>query len=674
MNANPKLSAAGCVTIVLLGMGTSRVVAQNCDLPPMPTASTTNTEDRDRMMCQLGRRFPVLPVREGTGWPWNDPTAPTNAWPTNLTSPEGNWTDAQGHVVIRTAWGNWHTYDADPRYEPDPSVHYPNIPAEKNGGALSGYGDYGPFSNPRYSDIDLLRTKNGRTVRIPEDWWTKRRPEIFNFLQQELYGTPIDPNIPVSWTVTPGAGGSQVGLDGVTYAYQEKTFTGAVDTSSYSVLRNAPVVTAVCRYPAGGGRHPVVVTYGEGTDRFQYTAPYGIGTCSYNPTALQPDSGGANLSSYLIGLMNKGNWRKPSDPGTLVAWGWGVSRLIDAFQNDPDFDGDKVAVEGHSRYGKATLVTAAYDDRVVVAWPSDAGAMGTAMMRRTYGESLDFVASSTSEYHWLAGNAMTYAGAISPEAVFPRRVEYLDVDAHSTTAMLAPRAVFVTNGTDTPAGFGDAWADPRGCYLSGKLASPVWRLLGWRGQIIAPGTVFTGPGGVVPPGCTACEPAAESIGGTPPFDVAFIEGNIGWRRQHEGHTPVPNWPTFMLFASRYLNDGRPVIAPSQSFALRERESVPGDHHAAESHPEGEQDGDHGRIVGTVVASDPDGDTLRNWQIKGGTGAYLFNINPRTGAITTSSRFEAVSEHPHTYSLIVVVDDGKLPSKNAVVTINVGRHN
>lgn len=139
----------------------------------------------------------------------------------------------------------------------------------------------------------------------------------------------------------------------------------------------------------------------------------------------------------------------------------------------------------------------------MVAWPSDAGAMGTAMMRRTYGESLDFVAGSTSEYHWLAGNAMTYAGAISPDAVFPRRVEYLDVDAHSTTAMLAPRAIFVTNGTDTPPGFGDAWADPRGCFLSGKLASPVWQLLGWSGQVIPPGTVFTGPGGDIPPGCTA---------------------------------------------------------------------------------------------------------------------------------------------------------------------------
>jgi (4-O-methyl)-D-glucuronate---lignin esterase len=118
--------------------------------------------------------------------------------------------------------------------------------------------------------------------------------------------------------VTSAADGSQVGSGGLTYAYKEKTFTG-VDRSSYSALSTVPVLKAVCRYLAGGGRHPVVVTYGEGTPRFQYTTLYGIPTCSYDPTAHQSDRGGANFSSYLVGVINKANW-KPSDPGTLVAW------------------------------------------------------------------------------------------------------------------------------------------------------------------------------------------------------------------------------------------------------------------------------------------------------------------------------------------------------------------
>jgi hypothetical protein len=629
----------------------SRANAQECAaLPDFPTAAINTTQDRDQMMCQLGRVFPTLPVRQGTAWPWNDPTAPTNAWPTNLANPEGNWTDAQRHTVVRTRWGNWHTYDGDPMFNPDPGVHFPNIPSDKNGGAMSGYGDYGPYSNPRYTDIDLLAMKSGAPVLSREDWWTQRRPEIFNLVQQQLYGTPLDPSIPVAWVVTPGATGTQTGSDGQPYAYREKTIVGTVDTSSYPELRNTPVVRAVCRYPAEAGRRvPVVITYGEGVARFQYTAPYGIGTCSYTPGQVQPDSGGANLSSYVIGLVNKGHWRKPSDPGSLVAWGWGVSRLIDALQSDPDFDGDKVAVEGHSRFGKSTLVAAAYDTRIAVAWPSDAGAMGTAMARRTYGESLDFVVSATNEYHWMAGNAMNYAGAISPDALFPRRVEYLDVDAHSTTSLIAPRAIFVTNGTDTPPGLGDAWADPRGCWLSGHLASPVWEHLGWKGQVIPEGTVFTGPGGAIPPGCTQCQPAAEALGGTPPFDVAFIEGTVGWRRQKEGHTAVPNWPSFMLFASRYLNDARPAVASGQSFVLG---------------------AGHANVVGTVQAADADGDRLEQWQIKGGSGAYKFAIDSATGLVTIADASALDFAPGTTYDLTVMVGDGKLPSHDATVTITV----
>src|SRR5262245_13168296 len=95
-------------------LSTPTLVAQNCDgLPDIPNGTITNTQERDRMMCRQNLVFPALPVLQGNEWPWNDPTAPSNAWPANPANPAGNWTDAQGHVVVRTAWGNWHTYDAE---------------------------------------------------------------------------------------------------------------------------------------------------------------------------------------------------------------------------------------------------------------------------------------------------------------------------------------------------------------------------------------------------------------------------------------------------------------------------------------------------------------------------------------------------------------------------------
>lgn len=672
---------AVAIAIIPMLLSAPQLRAQNCNLPDFPDATITTTQDRDQMMCQQGLTFPVLPPLQGTAWPWNDPTAPTNAWPADLTNPAGNWTDAQGHVVIRTAWGNWHTYDAEKQFEPDPSLHYPNLPSNKVGGAMSGFGDYGPFSWPRYTDIDLLKMKDGTPVRSREDWWIKRRPEIFYFLQHELYGTTLENFRPkINWTVTPGdpynpttpSTGTVVGADGKSYAYNLETLVGTIDTSGYPALRHTPLIVARCYLLAGkrGIRTPVVVTYGEAT--LSYTAPYGINVCAYDPAPfsfppffvdntppLQPDSGGANMSDYVIGLKNKGNWRRPDDPGTLVVWGWGISRLIDYFATDPDFDADKVGVEGHSRFGKAALVTAAYDDRIVVAWPSDAGQLGTALARRTYGETLDFVVSSTSEYHWVAGAAMKYAGRLYPNSLFPRRVELLDVDAHSTESLIAPRALFITNGTDTPPGLGDAWADPRGCFLSGLLASPVWWFLGWKGLVIPPGTPFTTDPGYVPPagcalnshtGLTVCDPSAESIGGTPGFDLALLDGTVGWRRQKEGHTPVPNWPSFMAFASRYLNDGRPVIPSGQTFVLGM---------------------DVANRVGKVQASDPDpGDVLAGWQIKGGSGAYKFAIDNASGVITIANPFAIDFVHTPSYTLTVMVGDGKLPSHDATVTITI----
>src|SRR4029079_9067177 len=124
--------------------------------------------------------------------------------------------------------------------------------------------------------------------------------------------------------------------------------------------------------------------------------------------------------------------------------------------------------------------------------------------------------------------------------------------------------IFVTNGTDTPAGVGDAWADPRGGLLSRKLATPGWELPGVPGQVETTGKPFTTPG---VPGTSATSGPAESVRGTPAFDLALIDGTIGWRRQKEGHTPPPIWPTFARFASRYLNDVRPVVPAGQAFTL-----------------------------------------------------------------------------------------------------------
>src|SRR5690242_18673530 len=141
---------------------TGRAAVRPSPFPPMPDATTTTTQDRAQMLWQLGITVPDLPPRA------TDPNRPPNIRPQDPTNPEGNWTDALGHFVTRSGFGQWITYDDD---------------AGLAGGAASPFGDYGPTANPRYTDIPLLRMRDGTPVRTPEDWWLRRRPEILRLVR-----------------------------------------------------------------------------------------------------------------------------------------------------------------------------------------------------------------------------------------------------------------------------------------------------------------------------------------------------------------------------------------------------------------------------------------------------------------------------------------------------------
>jgi hypothetical protein len=198
----------------------------------------------------------------------------------------------------------------------------------------------------------------------------------------------------------------------------------------------------------------------------------------------------------------------------------------------------------------------------------------------------------------------------------------------------------INGGTDIPPGFGDAWTDPRGMYLSGAVASQVWHHLGWPGLIVPEGTAFTsGPG--------------ESIGGTPPIDVAFIDGTVGYRRHYEGHTPNPDWPSFMALAARHFDTSRPVVVPGQRFALGRRRR-----------------GAAGGVVGTVRAADAGQNPLGNWQITGGTGVGAFTIDHDTGEISLARRHRLDLPRRAEVTLKVVVDDRKVTSMEETVTIDL----
>jgi hypothetical protein len=472
--------------LVASSLWADRLEAQ---FPPFPPSSVTKTQDRDQMMWQLGLSFPSLPPK------LSDPNAPPNSHPSGTNS-EGNWTDSAGHFITRTGWGLWNNYDDET------SGFFP-------GGQSWRVGTYSP--------IDLLRMHDGTTISTPDQWWTMRRPEMLKDVQEQFWGVPPPDSIfpRIRWNVNMTTGGSGDS------AYIQKTIVGYIDTSRYPAVRNVPKILATLRTPLfAKGKVPVMIVIGGFfTDRYwRYAYPNGWGICNFDPTALQPDNG-AGLTSYLIGLVNQGNWRKPTDWGSLAAWSWGVSRLLDYFESDTTVDARHAGVTGHSRYGKATLVAMAYEQRLAVAFPSCAGSMGTKMNRRHWGQDVEN-SSWDGEYHWMAGNFLKWGGPLTPGKYLPRRIELCPVDAHSLLALCAPRPVFINGGTQ------DTWTDPYGMYLTGAGATPVYRLLGKKGLVMSDAK--------------------------PVVDVGYIAGEIAYRYHTGGHTDAPDWPSFFQFASRFV--------------------------------------------------------------------------------------------------------------------------
>ena len=387
-------------------------------------------------------------------------------------------------------------------------------------------------ANP-YPDLpDPLTLKNGKKVTSAKMWWDERRPEIVEDFDREVYGR-VPKSVPtITWEITETANESVGAIPIVT-----KTLVGHVDNSAYpeitvdiqlslSTPANAktpvPVIMMFGGGPgAGRGAPPAVAPAQQGADpgpswQAEVLAK-GWGFATLNPASIQADNG-AGLRKGIIGLVNKGEPRKPDDWGALRAWAWGAARAMDYFETDRAVDARRVAIQGHSRYGKAAIVAMAYDQRLATVFVSSSGEGGARLHRRNYGELVENVAAE-NEYHWMAGNFLKYAG--------PLKWSNLPVDSHELIALCAPRPVFLSAGNLVdPAvdiGHSDAWVDAKGTFLAGVAAGPVYRLLGRKDLGT---TVF------------------------PPIETGILSGDLAFRQHSAGHTPNPNWPYFLEFAER----------------------------------------------------------------------------------------------------------------------------
>jgi hypothetical protein len=350
--------------------------------------------------------------------------------------------------------------------------------------------NYDESKVPKYTLPNPLVMANGAPVKTVKDWETKRRPEILELFKKEMYGR---------------APGKPSKLSFFILEHHKNVLGGKADRKQVEVrfagTRQGPRMTMLIYLPAKSkgpvpafltlnfrGNHTIAddpairlphswvrgkvkgetennraTDKGRGVAKSRWAVEkilarsYALATIYYGDIDPDFDDGWKNGVHALYPKP------KPDEWGSIATWAWGLSRALDYLETDREIDHARVVVMGHSRLGKTSLWAGAADSRFAMVISNNSGCGGAALSRRAFGETVQRI--NTSFPHWFCDNFVKYN---AHENACP-------VDQHQLIALMAPRPVYIASAAD------DRWADPRGEFLSGKHASPVFKLYGLAG-------------------------------------------------------------------------------------------------------------------------------------------------------------------------------------------------
>jgi hypothetical protein len=410
---------------------------------------------------------------------------------------------------------------------PAPATPLPRADAHGNPLRRAPSGHVSNYDESRvgtYTLPDPLELENGRPVRDAKTWFKKRQPELLKLYATDIYGS-VPARAPRA-TFTVVETDTNV-MDGLAVAklvliqFGDKPDDPVVHLHVYlpaKIIRPVPMLLHIVFFgnlPGPGTESNTVPVGPRGRPAFRETGPVtnilarGYGYATFRYTEVQPDSSNT-FHSGVIALALASHRTRPAldEWGTISAWAWGASRVLDYFETDPAVDAKRVALIGHSRLGKTVLWAGAQDPRFALIFSSCAGEMGSALARRDYGETIDDMAAN---FPWqFAGNFQKYSGHWND----------MPVDAHMLIALNALHPVFISGGTQ------DQWSDPRGEFLAEVAAGPVYRLLGKKDLGVSEG---------------------------PPLDTPLMTGDLGFNYHTGGHAITPSdWSAFLDFADKYF--------------------------------------------------------------------------------------------------------------------------
>ncbi len=367
-----------------------------------------------------------LPLTTRLAQQTSTPTSPPAELSSGLPQPR-NWTAAQDHQNMMNQLGI--------------KVLRPGPSGNESAPNHANYDE--SLANPFPDLPEVLTLKNGKKVTNADIWWTQRRPEIVEDFEREVFGRVPEDMPNVTWEVM-----NKENDVVASYPVIKEQLKGHVDNTSYPQI-SVDIQMLLVRPTDAAGPVPVMILFGggefpQGGGVPSFVMPGapgspgsdpagteqlitdGWGYAYINPASIQADNG-AGLTKGIIGLVNRGQPRKPDDWGALRAWAWGASRGLDYLETEKAMDAKHVGIEGVSRYGKAALVTMAFDTRFAFALIGSSGEGGAKLHRRNFGEAVESL-TGAGEYHWMAGNFLKYGAS---EAKFgSKNAGDLPVDAH----------------------------------------------------------------------------------------------------------------------------------------------------------------------------------------------------------------------------------------------------
>ncbi len=378
-------------------------------------------------------------------------------------------------------------------------------------------GQYDEAAAPAYRLPELLRCEDGSRVADARQWESKRRGEILELFRKNVYGRrPEHPGemrfelLAKDEKALDGKATHKrvrlVCVDGVRVFSFEMSLLTPNELSgpvpAFVLINNRPVSSADPSRQTKDDFWPAeeIVARGYAAAVFQ--------TGDVDPDKADEASRARGVRGALSSAGKSGEdaW------GTIAAWAWGASRVMDYLATDPAVDAGKVALVGHSRGGKTALWAGAEDPRFAMVVSNDSGCGGAALSRRRYGETIEII--NRSFPHWFCDNFKRYNG----------KEDDCPVDQHQLLALIAPRMLCVASAD------ADFWADQRGEYLSLAHASPVYALYGLEG--LKPDEM-------------------------PPLDTPVLTGRMSYHIRRGGHgLTLYDWRCYLNVADRIWPRGR----------------------------------------------------------------------------------------------------------------------